>query len=88
MRCEKKGHWKKWCLEANQSTYRATEGNSIYFSGLSDLRKIPSSLKEILESKNRDYKSELEHISVKVKLKEKTEFWRNTIKSNNTILKS
>ena len=43
-------------------------------------------LTEILENKNYKYKSEQKYISVKGKLKEKYEFWQNTIKANKTIL--
>ena len=48
---------------------KGTEGNAISFSGLNDLSTIPSTLKEILESKNKENKSEKNHVSVKGKLK-------------------
>ena len=48
---------------------KGTEGNAISFSGLNDLSTIPSTLKEILESKNKESKSEKNHVSVKGKLK-------------------
>lgn len=48
---------------------KGTEGNAISFSDLNDLSTIPSTLKEILESKNKENKSEQNHISVKGKLK-------------------
>ena len=41
---------------------------------------------EILDSKNHEYKSEQKHISVKDKLKDKYEFWQNSIKANEIIL--
>ena len=63
-----------------------TEGNSICFSSLNDLRTIPSILTEILENKNYEYKYEQKHISVKGKLEEKYKFWKNTIKANETFL--
>lgn len=55
-------------------TKTRTEGNSICFSGLNDLRTIPSTLTETLQNKNYGYKSEQKNMSVKGKLKEKCEF--------------
>ena len=67
-------------------TKMTTEGNSICFSGHNDLSTIPPTFTEILENKNYECKSEQKHISIKGKLKEKYEFWQNTIKANETIL--
>ena len=41
---------------------------------VNDLSMIPSTLTETLESKNYDYKSEQNHISVKLKLTKKYDF--------------
>ena len=52
-----------------------TEGNSICFSDLNNLSRIPSTLTETLGSKNYEYKCEQKNISGKGKLTEKYEFW-------------
>lgn len=81
------GHWKKWCPKANQisQTKMKSEGNSMCFSDLNDSGAIPSTVTEILVSKNYGNKSEQKLISVKGKLKGKYKFWQNIMKTNETI---
>ena len=74
------------CRKPISQTKMTTKGNSICLPVLNELIKIPSTLIEILESKNYKYKSEEKHVSEKGKLKEKYEFWQNTRKANETIL--